>query len=85
MQWFGYPSFCKPYRMDDLDGPTIVRLSKEKTAIPLLFPRLVSPLEWIDAAETEIYSLEELCRNPSLKPPVEQYVYNYKSPFSEEQ
>ena len=81
LEWFDFLSFCSPLRMEDLDGASIAALSLHPTATPLLFPKLVSPFDWIDHGEINFLGLEDLCNNPSLRPPVEQYTTKRKSPF----
>jgi len=82
LDWFDYPSFCAPLRMNALDGATIASLSTKPTAVPLFFPKLISPFEWIDHGELDFLSLEDLCDDPSLRPPMEPFVSRRKSPFA---
>lgn len=82
LDWFDYPSFCAPLRMSALDGATIASLSLKPTAVPLLFPKLISPFEWIDHGELDFLSLEDLCNDPSLRPPMEPFISSRKSPFA---
>ena len=82
LDWFDFPSFCAPLRMEDLNGAAIADLSLKPTATPLLFPKLISPFDWIDHGELKFLSLEDLCNDPSLLPPIEQYTSKRKSPFA---
>ena len=82
LDWFDYPTFRAPYRMSDLDGATVAMLSLKPTAVPLFFPRLVSPFEWIDSGNPNFISLDDLCENPQLHPPIKQYKLTYRSPFA---
>lgn len=82
LDWFDYPTFRAPYRMSDLDGATVAMLSLKPTAVPLFFPRLVSPFEWIDSGNPNFISLDDLCENPQLHPPIKQYKQTHRSPFA---
>lgn len=82
LDWFDYPTFRAPYRMSDLDGATVAMLSLKPTAVPLFFPRLVSPFEWIDSGNPNFISLNDLCENPQLHPPIKQYKQTHQSPFA---
>ena len=82
LDWFDYPTLRAPYRMSDLDGATIAMLSLKPTAVPLFFPRLVSPFEWIDSGNPNFISLDDLCENPQLHPPIKQYKQTRRSPFA---
>lgn len=82
LDWFDYPTLRAPYRMSDLDGATIAMLSLKPTAVPLFFPRLVSPFEWIDSGNPNFISLDDLCENPHLHPPIKQYKQIRRSPFA---
>tara|TARA_B100001093_G_scaffold18636_1_gene16920 strand:- start:2633 stop:3934 length:1302 start_codon:yes stop_codon:yes gene_type:complete len=82
--WFESPIFCEPIRMDDLDGGTLVSLINHPRATPLLFPKLVSPFEWIDCGEIEFYSFNDLIKNPMLREPAPRYDSKQKSPFLNE-
>ena len=82
LDWFDYPTFRAPYRMSDLDGATVAMLSLKPTAVPLFFPRLVSPFEWIDSGNPKFISLNDLCENPQLHPPIKQYKQTHRSPFA---
>lgn len=84
LDWFDYPTFRAPYRMSDLDGATIAMLSLKPTSVPLFFPRLVSPFEWIDSGNPNFISLDDLCENPHLHPPLKQYKQSTRSPFAPE-
>ena len=83
LDWFDYPTFRAPYRMSDLDGATIAMLSLKPNSVPLFFPRLVSPFEWIDTGNPNFISLDDLCENPHLHPPIKQYKPTGRSPFAE--
>lgn len=81
VEWFERATFRTPYRMKDLDGAKIAALSQKPTAVPLLFPKLVSPFDWIDRGLMDFISLDQLCENPHLRPPIEQYKASSHSPF----
>ena len=83
LEWFDSPIFHTPYRLNDLEGAMIALLAENPSPVPLLFPSLVSPFEWIDSGDPEFLSLDELCQNPSLRPPIKQYEHTYRSPFAE--
>ena len=80
LEWFDSASFRAPYRMDDLDGGMIAELSLRPDPTPILFPALISPFEWIDNGVNDFISLNELCENPSLGQPIEQYRPSDHSP-----
>jgi hypothetical protein len=82
LEWFDSASFRAPYRMDDLDGAMIAELSLRPDPTPILFPALISPFEWIDNGVNDFISLNELCENPSLGQPIEQYRPSSHSPFN---
>ena len=52
--WFGQPLLSQPLRMDDLDGAMIAKVAREKTSLPLLYPRVVSVFEWMDRGDPEM-------------------------------
>ena len=64
--WFGQPLLSQPLRMDDLDGAMIAKVAREKTSLPLLYPRVVSVFEWMDRGDPEMITLKDLLKNPSL-------------------
>lgn len=80
-RWFEYNLYCDPIRMEDLDGSRIANLKKHPRATPLLFPKIVSPFEWIDRGEIEFHSLDDLIENPMLREVLPKFKTKHKSPF----
>ena len=61
-------SWFSPIRNIAEDGSMIIRISKQTTAIPLFYPKLVSIFDFIDKENSTFYTLEQLAKNPRLVP-----------------
>jgi len=61
-------SWISPIRDVAKDGSMIAYISKNPTAVPLFFPKLVPVFSFIDKGNTKFFTLEELSKNPRLGP-----------------
>jgi hypothetical protein len=61
-------SWISPIRDVAMDGSMITYISKNPTAVPLFFPKLVPIFSFIDKGNTKFFTLEELSKNPRLGP-----------------
>lgn len=66
LRYIDSPLFVDAIRLDDLDGSSIVLLSKSKQITPLLYPKLLSVTDFVDCSKNRFYTLEDLSRNPLL-------------------
>ena len=61
-------SWISPIRNVAKDGSMIAYISRNPTAVPLFFPKLVPIFSFIDKGNTKFFTLEELSKNPRLGP-----------------
>ena len=61
-------SWISPIRNVAMDGSMIAYISRNPTAVPLFFPKLVPIFSFIDKGNTKFFTLEELSKNPRLGP-----------------
>jgi hypothetical protein len=61
-------SWISPIRNVAMDGSMIAYISRNSTAVPLFFPKLVPIFSFIDKGNTKFFTLEELSKNPRLGP-----------------
>jgi hypothetical protein len=61
------PVLTDPLRFEQSDGADVVFYSKNKTPIPLCFPKALSLDEYLDNSVLSFYPLRDLARNPLLK------------------
>ncbi len=66
--WFASSMVQRPIRIEQLEGDKIVELSKFQSSAPLIFPKSVSLFERMDASLPRFYTLNELAKNPGIKP-----------------
>ena len=59
-------------------------LAENPSPVPLLFPSLVSPFEWIDSEIPNFSAWMNFARTSKLTAsPIKQYEHTYRSPFAE--
>jgi len=63
---FDLSVYSNPLRMEDLDGPAIVKLSQKKVHSSLIYPAEESPFDWMDHGKVDLVSYEEYIDNPEL-------------------
>jgi hypothetical protein len=61
-------SWVVPIRNLQVDGSLIAWVSRNPTAIPLFYPKLVSIFEFMEQADPNFYTLQQLAMNPKLEP-----------------
>lgn len=61
-------SWVVPIRNLQVDGSLIAWVSRNPTAIPLFYPKLVSIFEFMDQGDPNFYTLQQLAMNPKLEP-----------------
>lgn len=64
----GSVSWISPIRNLAVDGSMISYISKNPTAVPLFYPKLVPIFNFIDKGNPKFLTLEELAKNPRLGP-----------------